>query len=114
MITLSLRGVAGAAAVALAMSLGASAEHADDAERAREGVRSGRYVKLASILEQIESRYVGHAIEVELETADVDQVPTYEIDWLTPQGHVVEFEFDARTGKLLEVEGTGLEEARRP
>jgi uncharacterized membrane protein YkoI len=85
-----------------------------DAERAREGVREGRYVSLTSIFEWIESRYLGHALEVELEAEEPGEPPTYEIEWLTPQNHVIEFEFDARTGELLEIEGRGADEARRP
>lgn len=84
----------------------------DDAARARAGVREGRYVPLSSILDWIEARYHGHAIEIELDEDD-DEPPTYEVEWLTPQGRVVEFEFDARTGELLEREGRGLEEAAK-
>ena len=84
----------------------------DDAARARAGVQERRLVPLASILDWIEARYLGHAIEVELEEEDGDP-PTYEVEWLTPDGQVVEFEFDARSGALLEAEGRGLEGARR-
>jgi uncharacterized membrane protein YkoI len=69
-------------------------------------------VSLSTILDWIEARYHGHAIEIELETDD-DEPPTYEVEWLTPQGRVVEFEFDARTGELLEREGRGLEDAAK-
>ena len=88
------------------------ARAADDAARAREAVREGRYVPLASLLDWIEARYHGRVIEVELEEDD-GEPPTYEIEWLTPQGRVVEFEFDARTGELLEREGRGLEDAAK-
>jgi uncharacterized membrane protein YkoI len=104
-----------AASVAVAtIALGATmSSGTDDAERAREAVRDGRFVSATSILEWLESRYLGHAIEVELEEED-DEPPTYEVEWLTPQSHVIEFEFDARTGELIETEGSGLEDARRP
>lgn len=69
-------------------------------------------MSLESILDWLEHRYFGRAIEVELE-AD-DDPPTYEVEWLTPRNDVLEFEFDARTGELLEIEGRGIEEARRP
>jgi uncharacterized membrane protein YkoI len=92
----------------------APAERGVDAEHARQGVREGRYVSLTSILDWIERRYLGHALEVELEAEDEGEPPTYEIEWLTPQNHVIEFEFDARTGELLETEGRGLDEAKRP
>jgi uncharacterized membrane protein YkoI len=105
-----------AAAAGLALWAGALAPAApaapDDAARARAAVREGRYVPLSSILDWLEARYHGRAIEIELEEED-DEPPTYEIEWLTPQGRVVEFEFDARTGELLEREGRGLEEAAR-
>jgi uncharacterized membrane protein YkoI len=106
----------GLAVAALLLLLDAHpAPGADDAERAREGVRSGRYVPVETLLDWLEARYFGHAIEVELEEDEDDgEPPTYEIEWLTPQDHVIEFEFDARNGSLLETEGRGLEEARRP
>jgi uncharacterized membrane protein YkoI len=83
-----------------------------DAERARQGVEEGRYVPLATVLDWIEARYLGRVIDVELEEDELP--PSYEVEWLTPQGHVVEFEFDARNGELIEWEGRGLDEARRP
>ncbi len=97
----------------LLLALPAPAERGADAERAREGVEAGRFVSVISILEWLERHYLGRVLEVELETED-DEPPTYEVEWLTPQNHVVEFEFDARTGALLETEGRGLDEARRP
>jgi uncharacterized membrane protein YkoI len=90
----------------------ALAPAADDADRARAGVREGRYVPLSTILDWLEARYHGRAIEIELDEDD-DEPPTYEVEWLTPQGRVVEFEFDARSGELLEREGRGLEEAAK-
>jgi uncharacterized membrane protein YkoI len=101
--------------VGIGLLLGPAAIGEDgDAERARQGVREGRFVSLTSILEWIEARYFGHALEVELEPEEHDEPPTYEIEWLTPQNHVLEFEFDARTGELLEIEGRGAAEAQRP
>jgi uncharacterized membrane protein YkoI len=99
-------------ACVLALGPGSASGSDDDAERARRGVEEGRYVPLASILDWIEARYFGRAIAVELEDDEIP--PSYEVEWLTPQGHVVELEFDARTGELIEQEGRGLEEARRP
>lgn len=105
-----------ALAVALAMlALGAAmSARSDDAERARAAVRDGRFVSATSILDWLESRYYGRAIELEFEGEEDDEPPNYEVEWLTPQNHVIEFEFDARTGELLETEGRGLEEAKRP
>ncbi|MEB2346836.1 MAG: PepSY domain-containing protein [Deltaproteobacteria bacterium] len=102
----------GAAWLAALLAAAAPGARAGDAERARAGVQAGRYVPLASILDWLDARYHGRAIEVELED-DEDEPPTYEVEWLTPQGRVVEFEFDARSGELLEREGRGLEDAAR-
>lgn len=88
------------------------AETESDAERARRAAQEQRIVPLASILDWIEARYRGHAIEVELDD-DEGEPPTYEVEWMTPAGHVVEFEFDATNGALLETEGRGIEDARR-
>lgn len=95
---------------ALVASTALHARAVDDAERARAGVSERRFVPLASILDWLDARYRGEAIEIELED---DEPPTYEVEWLTPDGHVVEFEFDARDGRLLGWEGRGLEDARR-
>jgi uncharacterized membrane protein YkoI len=85
----------------------------DEGTRARAAAKDGRVVGLASILDWIEARYHGRLLEAELEEDD-DEPPVYEIEWLTPTGDVLEFEFDARTGAILEVEGRGIEAARKP
>lgn len=104
-----------AALAAIALLAAAPADADDDAARAREAVRAGRFVSADSLLDWLEARYLGRALEVEVEDEDEDdEPPTYEIEWLTPANDVLEFEFDARTGELLEVEGRGLEQARRP
>jgi len=106
-----------ATAGALALLLVCAALHEtraadDDAARARAAVRAKEFVSLASILDWMEARYRGQAIEIELED-DPGETPVYEVEWLTPAGHVVELEFDARDGRLLEWEGRGLDEAKR-
>ena len=93
------------------LALAEPPEPDDDAARARAGVLERRFVPLASILAWIETRYHGHAIEIELD--EDDEPPTYEVEWLTPAGQVIEFDFDARSGKLLESDGRGLDEARK-
>jgi uncharacterized membrane protein YkoI len=102
-------GLAACAAVCLVATSGS----ADGIERAREGVREGRYVPLEQIVDWVGQHYHGRLLEVEFEDDDEGEPPTYEVEWLTPAGHVIEFEFDARNGALLEVEGRGIEEARR-
>ncbi len=106
-----------AAGALLALASPAGPHHAaradDEGDRARAAARDGRVVGLAPILDWIEARYHGRLLEAELEEDD-DEPPVYEIEWLTPSGDVLEFEFDARTGAMLEVEGRGIEAARKP
>lgn len=72
-------------------------------------------VRMEQVVAWVEDRYEGRLLEVELEMESYgdEDIPTYEVEWLTPAGNVIEFEFDARNGALLEIEGRGAEEARR-
>ncbi|TFH87069.1 hypothetical protein EQG41_09490 [Billgrantia azerbaijanica] len=74
-------------------------------------VRHGRLVALPEILDWLEARYRGQVLEVELERDDGR--PTYEVEMLGPQGQVVEFEFDARSGELVGMEGVNIDAMRR-
>ena len=82
----------------LLIAHGTQAEPARDHERARAAQRSGAFVSLARILADVEQREPGKVIDVEL---DDDE---YEIEVLRDDGVVVELEYDARSGKLLERE----------
>lgn len=70
------------------------------ADYARDGVRSGEFVRLERLLADAERRYPGRVIEVELDQDDDE----YEIEILMRDGRVVELTYDARSGRLLEVE----------
>lgn len=74
-------------------------------------VRQGRLVALPEILDWLEAHYRGQVLEVELERDDGR--PTYEVEMLGPQGQVVEFEFDARSGELVGMEGLKIDAMRR-
>lgn len=93
--------------LSLAACLAAPALHADtpvrDHERARDARGAGSYVSLQSILDDAERREPGRVIDVELDEDDDE----YEIEILRRDGVVVELEYDARTGELLdrEIEG---------
>jgi uncharacterized membrane protein YkoI len=93
--------------------LAAASSRADqDSDRARESRAAGKTVALQSLVEWVAARYHGRLLEAELEEDDGALV--YELEWLTPQSSVLEFEFDAHTGRLLEAEGPGLDAARKP
>lgn len=78
---------------------------------ARDAVRAGEIRSLAEILKRLEREFHGQVVEIELER-DEDRI-VYEIELLTPGGHVVELTYDARTGVLLEADGRDLDGARR-
>lgn len=96
---------------AVVVGAGAAAERAEresraesmpetrsDADRARAQVRQGDYVPLEHLVIDAQRRFPGRVVEVELE----DDV--YEIEILMSDGIKVELEYDARSGRLLEVE----------
>jgi uncharacterized membrane protein YkoI len=105
------------AAAAGPICIGAAAGEADDGARVREGVRSGRLVSPEQVVGWVADRYHGRLLEVAFdagEEEEEEEAPTYEVEWLTPAGHVIEFDFDARDGSLLKTDGRGIEEAKRP
>jgi uncharacterized membrane protein YkoI len=71
----------------------------------------GEVRKLSEILAVARRIVPGKVIDVELESDvnldDEDKAPrwVYEIEILTEDNRVVELEFDAKTGRLLEIEG---------
>jgi len=71
-----------------------------DHERARTARSSGSYVSLQSILDDAERREHGRVVDVELDEDDHE----YEIEILRADGVVIELEYDARTGALLDRE----------
>jgi uncharacterized membrane protein YkoI len=70
-----------------------------DHERARAAQSRGEFVPLEVILADAEKRQPGRVLDVELEGDD-----EYEIEILRADGVVVELEYDARSGELIEVE----------
>ncbi|WP_110666578.1 PepSY domain-containing protein [Salinicola halophilus] len=77
-------------------------------------VKSGNLVGLNEIMDWLEARYAGQILEVELEQDAGDGRIEYEVEMIGPQGQVVAFEFDARTGELLSIEGVNIQSMRKP
>jgi|SRR5690606_9181338 len=69
-----------------------------DHERVRAAVARGEYVPLAGLIDDALARHPGEVLEVELEGHE------YEIEILGADGVILEFEYDARSGELLEIE----------
>lgn len=68
-------------------------------QQARDSVRKGQFVPLEQVLEDALRRYPGKLVEVELEDDD-----EYEVEILGADGVVMELEYDAVSGKLLNIE----------
>ena len=89
--------------LATAMAPLAAARDHDDQERARAALAAGEIRPLAEILAEVERRYLGRVIEVELDREEGRWV--YEIKLLPPSGRVFELEVDAATAALLRSKG---------
>ena len=87
--------------LALGLLAGTAASD-DDHARIRAWVEAGRILPLAEILVSLEREFEGRLLEAELE--EEDDRPVYELEWLTPDGRVLELEIDASDGTLLKRE----------
>lgn len=83
--------------IATVLADGQRARHHDH-DDARAAVERGERVALAPLVADALRRHPGKLVEAEL---DGDE---YEIEILRADGRVVELEYDARTGKLIDVE----------
>lgn len=78
-------------------------DRAGDQDAARDGVRSGRILRLDEILSRIRSRYPGDMIGSARIQELSPGVTVYRIMWLTPEGRRLDITVDARTGDILGV-----------
>lgn len=72
----------------------------DDARRVREAVASGAYVALETLIADALRRIPGEVVDIDLDLDDDE----YEIEVLDEHGVVWELEYDARTGRLTDIE----------
>ena len=73
--------------------------------RARQGVQSGQVRSLDEILNGIRRERPGSLADVQGPNAGATGEPHYRLKWLTPDGRVLWLDTDARTGRVLGVEG---------
>ena len=73
--------------------------------RAREGVQSGEVRSLDQILNGIRRERPGSLADVEGPNFGPYGEPHYRLKWLTPDGRVLWLDTDARTGRVLGVQG---------
>jgi len=73
--------------------------------RARQGVQSGEVRSLDEILNGIRRERPGSLADVEGPNFGPSGEPHYRLKWLTPDGRVLWLDTDARTGRVLGVQG---------
>ncbi|HEX3810041.1 MAG TPA: PepSY domain-containing protein [Rhizomicrobium sp.] len=95
----ALIAIAGLAAALLASPAAAQGGHV------RERVRAGELQPLDRILPRIRNQYPGDFYDAQGPLPGPDGQPNYRIKWLTPDGRVVWFRADARTGRIVGIEG---------
>lgn len=94
-----------ALAAAVMVSPAVAQTQFDDHERARRMVRSGEIIPLRDVLFEMNKRFQGKMLEVELQ--NVDGRWLYDIRLLTPTGWIIDLFYDAKTKQLVEVWGAG-------
>src|SRR5262252_10982642 len=88
------------------ISLGAMSEPAEaQPYRARQGVQNGEVRSLDEILNGIRRERPGNLADVQGPNAGPAGEPHYRLKWLTPDGRVLWLDTDARTGRVMGVEG---------
>ena len=73
--------------------------------RAREGVQSGQVRSLDEIVNGIRRQRPGSLADVQGPSPSPEGEPRYRLKWVTPDGRVLWLDTDARTGRVLGVEG---------
>ena len=92
--------------VFLAMAVGTTsfAVRADDDDLGliRQWVDEGRILSLQDLLDMHRERFTGRLLDLEIERKG--NVLIYEMEFLRPDGRVIEYKLDAQSGRLLEQE----------
>ena len=71
----------------------------DDHNKAKYLLDSGKIISLQSLLSDVQKKFPGRILEVELENKG--QMLLYEVELLTPDGQILELIFDASSGRHL-------------
>jgi uncharacterized membrane protein YkoI len=89
--------------------LGHAAVAQGDHDQARRALKSGKIIALTEILTQVEQRFEGRVVEVELiQDRTPDESFVYKVELLTTAGNLIEIFFDARTGAPIAMGGQGF------
>ena len=77
---------------------------APDQDRAREAVRAGQIVPLASVLKTVQTAVPGDVLKISLDRTVVGKWD-YKITVLTPQGYYRDVDVDAGDNRITEIKG---------
>jgi uncharacterized membrane protein YkoI len=103
------------ALTAILAAAGSQAAGPVDHERARAAMEAGEIMPLHDILLKVDNKFVGRVLDAKLTEFDAGlQGWIYAITFLTPQDNVLVLKVDAGTGVILQIEGHGIDEARKP
>ncbi len=79
-------------------------QHRQQQDEARDRVRRGELRSLPNVIDGIRRRQPGRQLDAGIE-AWGDGRPTYRVRWAAPNGRLMDYIVDARTGAILSVEG---------
>ena len=79
----------------------------EEDEVVHRAIEAGEIAPLQALFAEIRREYQGRILKVELEQEwhGEDPIWVYEAKILTPRGHVLELEYDAKSLELIEIEG---------
>jgi uncharacterized membrane protein YkoI len=78
----------------------AAADHDPDQERARRALEAGEILPLDQILNEVQQRYPGTVVELELTPEGGRWI--YEVELLAPDGRLLKLRIDAKSKQLLQ------------
>jgi uncharacterized membrane protein YkoI len=93
--------------VGLVAALTSRADEGEGHDAIHEAIEAGEIVPLRQLFAKIRRDVQGRILKVELERERhaEEAIWVYEAKILTPEGHVLELEYDAKSLELLEIEG---------
>jgi hypothetical protein len=75
--------------------------------RQGQGVQSGQVLSLGEILDSVRRQHPGNLADVQGPNTGPLGEPRYRLKWVSPDGRVQWLDIDARTGRVLGVQGAG-------
>ena len=79
-----------------------AADRGHDQEQARRALEAGEILPLDQILQEVQQRYAGTVVELELTPEDGRWV--YEVELLAADGRLLKLRIDAKSKQMLEAE----------